>query len=217
MQCHVRDARFQTWAESFVRHLQADPARYGTSQAEADFLGSLLDKYTRALLASSSEATRTRGTIAAKQDARSALEWLCRRFARQIKENLGITDGDKLNLGIRPLNVARTPISCPQSNPLMSIVGAMNTCHILRYKDSAGDGPAKPYGASELQLFAAITDRKHAPQEEARFIGKFTRNPILMKFTPQQDGLVATYYARWASERGETGPFSIPISMRIAA
>jgi hypothetical protein len=36
-------------------------------------------------------------------------------------------------------------------------------------------------------------------------------------FTEDKDGKVATYYARWASVRGEVGPWSLPISMRIAA
>jgi hypothetical protein len=30
-------------------------------------------------------------------------------------------------------------------------------------------------------------------------------------------GKVATYYARWASQRGETGPWSVPVSFRFAA
>jgi hypothetical protein len=28
---------------------------------------------------------------------------------------------------------------------------------------------------------------------------------------------VATYFARWASRRGDVGPSSLPVSMRIAA
>ena len=46
---------------------------------------------------------------------------------------------------------------------------------------------------------------------------KFTRNPIVVPFAEADDGKIATYYGRWASVRGEVGPWSLPVSMRIAA
>ena len=63
----------------------------------------------------------------------------------------------------------------------------------------------------------AVTEEESAPLAQAQFYGKFTRNPIEVDFTEEQDGKVATYYARWASQRGDTGPWSVPVSFRIAA
>jgi hypothetical protein len=36
-------------------------------------------------------------------------------------------------------------------------------------------------------------------------------------FQPEHDGKVATYFACWSGRRGETGPWSASVSMRIAA
>jgi hypothetical protein len=53
--------------------------------------------------------------------------------------------------------------------------------------------------------------------EQAKFIGKFTRNPIAVGFQAEDNGKQATYFGRWASRKGETGPWSAPVTMAIAA
>jgi hypothetical protein len=62
-----------------------------------------------------------------------------------------------------------------------------------------------------------IGTEEPAPLSACQFYGKFTRNPINVEFSETDDGKMATYYARWASVRGETGPWSLPATMRIAA
>ena len=52
---------------------------------------------------------------------------------------------------------------------------------------------------------------------QSQFYGKFTRNPIEVAFDETKDGKNATYRARWASQRGEVGPWSVPVTFRIAA
>jgi hypothetical protein len=135
-----------------------------------------------------------------------------------IKDNAGIADGDKINIGVRPVNPDRTPIECPQTAPLLNILGNTPGVQELRYADTTTpDSRAKPFGASELQLFLVKGTVENAPLADADFIGKFTRNPIEVEFEPEDDGKIATYYGRWASVRGEVGPWSLPVSMRIAA
>ena len=53
--------------------------------------------------------------------------------------------------------------------------------------------------------------------EQAQFYGAFKKNPVAVGFDPADDGKVATYFARRASRRGDVGPWSLPVSMRIAA
>lgn len=212
-----KDAKFRFWANTFVSTLLQDPARFAAVPAQANYLKLLLDEFDQALAIVSAESTRTRPSILRKNNARHALEWACRRYARQIKENLGVEDSDKIALGIRPINTARSEIKAPETWPVLHVIGVTPGQQFLRYQDAATGRGAKPYGVSDLLLFMALTDHRNAPRSEARFVGKFTRNPIVIPFKQEQDGLVATYYGQWATERGETGPFSLPASLRIAA
>ena len=87
----------------------------------------------------------------------------------------------------------------------------------VSHHDQIGFGAAKPFGAIQLQLFVAIGTAAVTDESAAQFYGAFTRNPVGVAFGAEDDGKVATYFARWATRRGDVGPWSLPVSMRIAA
>ena len=177
-----------------------------------------MDEFVAALLVATTETTRTKPNIIAKDDAREIAETLIRQYAGLIKDNSGISDEDKVAIGVRPINPNREQIDCPQTQPLMNIISSTQGLQELRYADSTTpDSRAKPFGASELQLFRAISTTENAPLADAKFYAKFTKNPVVVTFDEADDGKVATYYARWAGPRGDVGPWSVPVSMRIAA
>jgi hypothetical protein len=212
------DANFSLWAQAFAAGITAQPALYFLSPAQALSIQNSVNSFVAALLVATNPATRTEGTIIAKDDARSICEDLCRAYAQDIKLNDGIPDQSKVDIGVRPINPNREPRECPQTSPLLSILGNTPNSQTLRYADTnTPDSPAKPFGATELQLFMGIGTTEPLPFAQCQFYGKFTKNPINVEFGETDDGKIATYYARWASQRGETGPLSLPQSMRIAA
>jgi hypothetical protein len=214
----AKDADFRNWATVFASSLSANPALFMMTPAEAAGVQDAVDNFVAAYQIAITPETRTKQTIIDKDDARSICESLCRQYAILIKENAGITDGDKVNAGVRPVNPDREPIFCPTTPPLLNILGNLPGTQTLRFSDSTTpDSKAKPFGASELQLFLAIGTEEPAPISSAQFYGKFTRNPIEVDFTEADDKKTATYYARWASQRGEVGPWSLPVTMTIAA
>lgn len=212
------DEAFQVWATNFRDGIAANPSTYMLTAADATSITTVVNDFVAKLAISNNEATRTKPTIANKDDARATCEDLLRQYAIDIKYNDGILDADKIAIGVRPVNTNREPIQCPQTSPLLNILGNTPGSQTVLYADSTTpDSRAKPFGASELQLFMAVTDTDAATFADAQFYGKFTRNPIAVEFSADQDQKVATYWARWASVRGETGPWSLPISMTIAA
>jgi uncharacterized small protein (DUF1192 family) len=214
----AEDAQFRTWAEAFAGGISADPPRYFLTPAQAASIQGVVDDFVAKLAIATNESTRTKPTIIAKDDARHVAESLCRQYAILIKDNAGISDDDKVAIGVRPINPNREPINCPQTSPLLNIVAATPGSHTVRFSDSMDpEKRAKPFGASELQLFLAITEEDQAPLTDAKFYAKVTKNPVGVEFSQADDGKVATYYARWASVRGEVGPWSLPVSIRIAA
>jgi len=56
------------------------------------------------------------------------------------------------------------------------------------------DSSGKPVGATHLQLFVALGDGPPVGgANDARWIGHYTRNPIGVTFSPQDEGKRATY------------------------
>ena len=124
----------------------------------------------------------------------------------------------KIDIGVRPVNESKTPIFCPQTSPLINVTAATPGAHTLKFADSLEPNlRRRPFGAAALQLFCHIGPEPIVDEDQAQFIGLFTKNPAVVAFTPEDDGKCATYFCRWSGKRGDVGPWSLPVSMRIAA
>lgn len=212
------DANALPWMQSFSGGITANPALYGLTTADATAIAAAVANFATALATATAPTTRTPVAVSAKDTARNSAEAMCRQFAIQIKYNDGVSDNDKIAIGVRPVNPNREPINVPDTSPILSIIAATPGAQTLRYSDSlTPDSPAKPFGAAQIQLFVAVADQATENADDAKFLGAFTRNPVGVEFAQTDDGKMATYFARWASRKGEVGPWSLPISMRIAA
>jgi hypothetical protein len=214
----AKDAQALQWMQTFSGVLAADPAKYMISAPEAAAIVSAVDLFAAALADAVDPEQRTPVNIAIKDEARNNAEQLCRQVATLIKFNAGISNPDKMAIGVRPVNPNRDPINCPQTSPILSVIAATPGAQTLRFADSmTPDTGAKPFGATELQLFVAIAEEPTEDPDAASFYGKFTKNPVGVAFTPGDKGKEATYFARWGDRKGQTGPWSLPVTMTIAA
>ena len=212
------DADALVWMLAFSGGISSSPGTYELTAADAATIAAAVSAFQIALLIAEAPLTRTPGNINAKDTRRNAAEALCRQYAIQIKYNNGITDQAKIDIGVRPVNESREPIYCPQTSPLVNVTAATPGSHTVHFADSLEPNiKRKPFGAAALQVYVFIGDAPTINEDEARFIGLYTKNPVVVGFQPEDDGKMATYFARWSGKRGDMGPFSLPVSMRIAA
>jgi hypothetical protein len=212
------DANALIWMQAFSSGISSSSATYQLSASDAITIANAVQAFSDALALAEAPLTRTPGNVNAKDVARNAAESLCRQYALAIKVNNGISDQSKIDIGVRPPSTTREPIFCPQTSPLLNVAAATPGSHMVTYADSMDPNKkAKPFGAAALQLFVAIKDTATENVDEAKFLGLFTTTPVETEFTEADDGKCATYFARWSGKRGDVGPWSLPISMRIAA
>jgi hypothetical protein len=214
----AKDAEASLWMQTFANGISANPSTYQLQSTDATTISNTVNAFKNALTVSVDPATRTATTIAVKDDARATAEALCRQYAINIKFNAGISDANKIAIGVRPVNPNRSPVNVPASSPLLNVVGATPGSQTVRYADtSTPDSGKKPFGAVQLQLFVAVGTTPTNDETTAQLYGSFTKNPVGVGFSPDDDGKVATYFGRWVSRKGDVGPWSLPVSMRIAA
>ena len=212
------DSAALSWMRAFAGGIASDSSAYQLGSADVTTINNAVNAYAQAISVSSNPSTRNIGTVAVKTAARRSATGICRQYAILIKNNAGITDQNKLDIGVRPVHTSRTPINVPASAPLVYILGATQGAQTVRYADSSTPTrAAKPVGAAQIQLFLAMATAPTADPAQAQLYGSFTKNPIGVEFNHADDGRVATYFARWVSPRGEVGPWSVPVSLRIAA
>ena len=214
----AEDGEALTWMRAFSNGITADPALYMVTVGDAAAIAAEVDGFETAYFTANDPSTRTQAAVSLKNQTRTSVEQICRHYAKLIKYNAGISDQAKIDIGVRPENSSREPINCPQSSPLVNILGNTPGTQTLRYSDSGTpDSAAKPFGAIQLQVFVAIADAPTDNADDASYYGGFTRNPIPVAFAEADDGKVASYFARWVGRKGDHGPWSQPVSMRIAA
>ena len=212
------DSEKLAWMQGFSGGIGAAPATYMLSPADAENIALVVGNFATALAAAQIKGTRSAAEVAFKNACRNTASNLCRSIAVQIKYNLGITDADKIAIGVRPVNHSRTPSEAPDSSPLLNIIGATPGAQTLRYADSfTPDRAAKPPGCAALLLYLHVGPDAVEEPTGVQLIGAFTRNPIGVPFAPADNQKIATYFARWSSPRSEMGPWSLPVSMAIAA
>jgi hypothetical protein len=120
-------------------------------------------------------------------------------------------------IGVRLLNRSRRRVRAPESQPSMRVLYATPYMHTLACERPDSPRRAKPAGAAYLQLFVVLGEVPAQSMAGARFCGAFTRSRIQVEFGTADEGKVATYYGRWGTRRGEFGPWSSGVSMRVAA
>lgn len=213
-----RDANALQWMIAFSTGISQNPALYELTEADSESIAQAVQEFQQALAVSTFKATRTEETVNQKNIKRNAATDLCRNYAIGIKYNEGIDDSSKIAIGVRPVNTDRDPIFCPQTSPIVNIIAATPGAHTLRYSDSfTPDSAKKPFGAVALQLFGYIGDEVTDNENLAKLLDTATRNPVVTAFDPDDDGKMITYFGRWIGRRGDTGPWSLGVSMRIAA
>lgn len=216
----AQDSAALAWMQVFAGGITANPSLYLLTAVDATAITAAVDLFATALAVVQDPAQNTVVTVAAKDDARTSAEQICRLYAALIKPNAGISDPDKLAIGVPPVNNDRTPINVPSTSPLLNVIASTPGSQTLRYSDTfTPDSGAKPFGADTLQLFVGVeaADVIVTNPEDADFYGAFTKNPIGVAFVAADNGKQATYYARWAGKNGEVGPWSAPATLAIAA
>lgn len=112
----------------------------------------------------------------------------------------------------------RDAAPCPRGAPSIAVNLILPGAHVLRFfHHETPTRSVRPYGAAALQLHVVLGESEVMHPEGAKLVGEFKRNPMRVEYAPTDDRKVATYFGRWVHRSGETGPWSQPSPMRIAA
>jgi|SRR5919204_47031 hypothetical protein len=225
-----KDADLFSWSDNFATLITASPTTYGLVSSDATAINNVVSPWLSAYTIAVNPSTRTGPSVSAKDTARAAMLAVVRPYAIQIRNNMGVSDSAKLDLGLNIPSQARTPILVPQTQPLLSIVAATPLSHTLRYADS--NSPqlrSKPAGARAVGIVQVVGLTPGADPTVAvpsilvnsalavpSAAGLATRQPFAALQDVTNVGKIATYWARWVGQRGDVGPWSLPVSMTIA-
>lgn len=223
----TKDDALDAWALNFSTLITASPATYGLVAADAVAIANAYTLWHAAFLLGGSSgnpptpnnpSTFTRVTVAAKNSEKIAGTQLWRTYASQIRLNPGVTNADKLALGLNLPNNSPTPIPAPATFPILSIVASGPLIQVIRFADSATPSlRKKPTGVIQMQLFRGVGTTPIVDPAACDLVSSPTKQPVQTVFSnPADAGKIATYFARWVTRRGLVGPWSTAVSQVIS-
>lgn len=213
-----KDSNLATWAANFAALTTANPALYGLDATSAAAIATANAAWQAAYTVITTPATKSVTTVAAKNTAKLSFISIARLYGRQISINPGVTNGDKLALGLNLPNNTPTPVPAPTSYPILTVLGATPLQHTLSVSDqNTPNKRSKPQGAIQLQLFLGVSSVPLTDPTLCNLYSTPTKMiPIPVNFDSGQVGKVATYFGRWATRAGLVGAFSAATSNVIA-
>ena len=226
-----READLFTWADNFNTLITASPITYGLTSGDAASVDAVVAPFLAAYTTALNPSTRTPSSVAAKDAARAAMLNVVRPVAQNVRNNAGVANDAKSDLGLNIPTTTRSPIFCPQTQPLLSIVAATPLAHTVRFADA--NTPAariKPFGAKSLYVVVSYATTAGTDPDAATpativnsalavpsSAGLATRQPFSILHDVSQAGKIATIWGRWVGIRGDTGPWSSATAMTVAA
>jgi hypothetical protein len=212
-----KDDALNTWAKNFSALISASPGTYGLMAADASAIATQVNLFSAALTLAKNPATKTKSTVADKNGKRAAMKQVIRQYAAMIKQNQGISDAAKTDLGL----IVSAAIHTVTPPPSMAPVLALSSDGAMHQKVAISDSTdpkrkAKPAGVQGVVLLAYVgAGTAPATPDQANFKRLATRRTAPLVYGSADVGKLATVWGAYYNPAGELGPMSSPVSLLI--
>src|SRR4051794_25789475 len=118
----TKDADLKPFAVNMSAKITLAPTTYGLVAGDATALATLVTGFSSAYDVAVNPTTRTKGTVAAKDTARTILVADIRSLARRIQATPSVTAQQKTDLGLPIHDAVPSPTPVPATRPIVNIL-----------------------------------------------------------------------------------------------
>lgn len=212
------DGPLDPFVNNFQTLIAATPTAYALSTSDATAITAAYTSWHAAFLAATNPTTRTHATILTKNVQKGNVLSVIRGYGATIRANRGVSDALKAGLGIHVRDTSPTPVPPPSTYPLLTIDSFnLGTLSLHAADQNTPDKKARPVGTSGMLLFSVVATTPVTTPTGLEFNAFLTKPKFHSAFDPADAGKTVTYFGRWTNGKGELGPWSPPVSIRIAA
>lgn len=212
------DADFNLWQASLTDIINTNLTNWAILADDFAALQAFQNDWITAFAKANNKQNRTSADVQAKADAREAYEQGLRKFVAQwLANNTKVANSERERMGLTVKSGSRTPVPAPLTNPIGVVDFSVRLQHIIQYSDQASSiSKAKPEGVHGCEIWIKIDGAAPVDPSELSFLATDTRSSYTKTFEGKYAGKIAYYWLRWVNKRGETGPWSSPISAMVA-
>jgi len=209
------DAEMATGSGNFLSLITGTPSAYGLVVAQVNAYDVVNLTYQDAYNLAITPATRTKGAIKAKNDAKKALKTMAADLAAIIDATPTVTDQQKIDLGLA-IRKTPSPVPVPTDRPDVDLVSVTARTVTIRVHSGTSDKRGKPDGTTAAWVYSYLGVNYPTDPTAWDFQGATTRSNHEIVFPDTvANGAQVWVCAAWVNRRGDAGPVSVPITTNV--
>ena len=210
-------SEFNDWQEQAVIKIQDKAEQWKIPETRMEEIVKKNVKWNNMYSRYSDRSQRSPALIREKDEEMQSYQQLLRSFFSEfIVNNSSISDADRALLGLAPRDRTISPTPIPSTQPVVQIDFSIRLQHRIAFTDSASPtSRAKPAGMHGCQIWIKLGGAAPESVKDLQFIATATRTPHTLSFNLEDAGQTVYYWLRWVNRRGQTGPWSRPVSAMV--
>ncbi len=210
------DGDLLIWGANFADQLARRAGHFGATAAQVADLVAANDAYAEAFGRAGEPATRTRGAVAARNDARGALKVVVRRVVSVVRGQAGVTAEELVNIGLPAHPRRPVALPAPQDAPGLAVVSASGHAVRLRLRDRSGERYGRPRGAAGAVVFSHVGPTPPTGRAGWTFEATLAGRSMEVRFDPAVPaGSTVWFTAHWVNPRLQPGPPATPVGTNL--
>lgn len=211
------DAGLLDWSRNFANRIAAGPGVYGLTAGDAAGYAAAQGAYASAYRLAREPLTRGGHAVSVKNRERKALVAASRRLARVVMARPGVSDAQRVALGLNPRRVSRRRVPAPEARPVVYVSGVNGSRVRLRLDNP--EAPARrgrPVDVMAAVVFYFVGDQPPAKLADWAYCRATNRTRLEVVLSPSlRPGEAVWLTACWTNARGERGPLATPVRTMI--
>jgi len=210
------DAETASGSANFSSLIQGTPTAFGLVAAQATAYEVVNMAYQVAYDAAITPATRTKGAIAAKNDAKDALRVMASDLSKIIDGTPTVTDQQKIDLGLA-IRKKPSPNPVPTDRPGVDLVSVVTRTVTIHIHDSASSTKrGKPDGTVAAWVYSYVGTNYPTDPTAWDFQGATTKSNHDIVFPDSvASGAQVWVCAAWINGKQQAGPVSVPVTTNV--
>ncbi len=210
------DGDFLLWEQTFLTYASANLVALGLVAGDLTPIAIARDAWEAAYMDNDAKQAAARAARQAKDDQRATFEAGIRALVRRLQASPAVSDTERKALGITVRDGTLTPAAAAATRPVGVVSTAQRLRHEIRFFDEATPTrKAKPAGVLGCEIWVKVGGAAPADERECAFLTLDTASPYVVEYTGADANKIAYYMLRWATPRGDKGPWSETIAATI--
>ena len=212
----VKEAAQVAWADNFNTIVGSSAETYGISAPMMAQFNTLNTTLQTTWAASSATSTRTRGTVANKNNALLAMKTAAKKLVSIIQGSQGVTDQMLIDAGLTVRKTKPTPAPVPSQKPFIKVTNVDGRTVTIELRQDATNR-AKPAQTASATIFTATGDAAPMSMDGWSYLTVTGKTTVQIPFAPSTTGDTVWITAFWTSTNKQSGPAAKPVSVNLPA